>query len=139
MQRRRGVRGGGECLPFPSLSPEVQHGCFQVLYNNMPTDAEERRVLGVWVKALQSAAGYLPHARAGESEHPRIVVLGRADDGDGFRQHELVGAVCMQVYTGQEGRLGGVGMDPAQSQQTVVVLETEELLYVLHITVVWAS
>lgn len=30
-------------------------------------------------------------------------------------------------------------MDPAQSQQTVVVLETEELLYILHITVVWAS
>ena len=35
------------------------------------TYAKERRVLGVWVKALQSAASDLPHPRAGESEHSR--------------------------------------------------------------------
>lgn len=34
-----------------------------------------------------------------------LVVLGRADDGDGFRHHELVGALRVQVHRRQERRL----------------------------------
>lgn len=39
-----------------------------------------------------------------------LVELGWADDGNGLRQHHLVGAVGVEVHTGQEGRLRGVSL-----------------------------
>lgn len=39
-----------------------------------------------------------------------LLKLGGTDDGYGFRQHHLVGAVRVQVNTGEEGGLGGMGL-----------------------------
>ena len=43
-----------------------------------------------------------------------LVVFGCTHNGDGLRQHELVGAVCVEVHTGQERCLGGVGLEPGR-------------------------
>lgn len=43
-----------------------------------------------------------------------LIKLRRADDGDGLRQHHLVGAVCVEVDAGQEGRLCGVSLGNTQ-------------------------
>ena len=40
-----------------------------------------------------------------------LIVLWSTDNGDGFWQHELVGAVSVQVNTGQERRLRRVGLE----------------------------
>lgn len=37
-----------------------------------------------------------------------LLELGRANDGYGLRQHHLVGAVRVQVNTGEKGSLGGM-------------------------------
>lgn len=39
-----------------------------------------------------------------------LVELGRADNGDGLRQHHLVRAVRVQVHAGQERRLSWVSL-----------------------------
>lgn len=49
-----------------------------------------------------------------------LVELGRADDGDGLRQHHLVGAVCVEVDTGQEGRLCGVSLQHTEYIRSTV-------------------
>ena len=43
-----------------------------------------------------------------------LVVFWRTHNGDGLGQHELVGAVCVEVHAGQERRLGGVGLEPGR-------------------------
>ena len=47
-----------------------------------------------------------------------LVVFGRTHDGDGLRQHQLVGAVCVEVHAGQERRLGGVSLEPGGEKQS---------------------
>ncbi len=39
-----------------------------------------------------------------------LIELRRAHDSNGLRQHHLVGAVCVEVDAGQEGRLCGVSL-----------------------------
>lgn len=41
----------------------------------------------------------------------RLVEFGRADDGDGFRQHQLVGAVSVKINAGEEGCLSRVSLE----------------------------
>lgn len=77
-----------------------------------------------WLSLALASAGLLLLA---DRDRDSLVVFGRADDGDGFRQHELVGAVCMQVNTGQEGRLGGVGLRAEESNSQKSWLEIMEM------------
>lgn len=91
-----------------------------------------------------------------------LVELGRADDGDGFGQHQLVGAVSVKINAGEEGRLSRVSlkikitlvrikpesskgpwcvmvythMYPAEGDEVVLVLHQKQLLLVLRVTVI---
>lgn len=62
-----------------------------------------------------------------------LVELRRADNSDGFWQHHLVGAVCVEVNAGQEGRLCGVSLGNTvsghQFQISTVPFTTTILIY----------
>lgn len=51
------------------------------------------------------------------SEVHRLVEFGRADDGDGFRQHQLVGAVSVKINAGEEGRLSRVSLKVKEERE----------------------
>ena len=44
-------------------------------------------------------------------ERDPLVVFGSTDDGDGLGQHQLIGAVSVQVDTGEEGCLSGMSLN----------------------------
>lgn len=82
--------------------------------------------------------GDLVHAVIRQLKETRLLVFWRTDNGYRLWQHHLVGAVCMQVHAGEESCLGRMCMDPAQSDEAVLVLDEEELLLVLRVAVVGA-
>lgn len=45
----------------------------------------------------------------------------------------------MEVNAGQEGRLCGVSMYPAQGDEIVLVLYEEELLLIFCVTIIWST
>ena len=49
-----------------------------------------------------------------------LVMLGRADNGDGFWQHQLVGAVSVKINTGEESRLSRVSLKRGESDKQAV-------------------
>lgn len=69
------------------------------------------------VKALLLTCGDLLCSSIRQPEVPDFVELRRADDSDGLWQHHLVGAVCVEVNAGQEGRLCGVSLGEKKQQK----------------------
>lgn len=51
--------------------------------------------------------------------HYSLVKFWRADNGNGLREHHLIGAVGMQIHTRQKGCLRGMGL---QNKQQIVVI-----------------
>ena len=49
-----------------------------------------------------------------------LVVFGSADDGDGLRQHQLVGTVSVEVDAGEEGRLSGMSLNTESTERSEV-------------------
>lgn len=91
----------------------------------MAAYTEQLGVLGVRMEALLFTSRNLKHASVGEPENAGVFMLGGTHDGNGFRQHELVGAVGVKVHTGQERCLRGVGMNPSQREETMLILNIE--------------
>lgn len=75
----------------------------------------------------------------GQFKKSSFLELGRANDGYGLRQHHLVGAVRVQVNTGEKGSLGGMRVDPAQCDETLLILDEEQFFFVLCIAVIRPS
>ena len=74
-----------------------------------------------------------------ESKESSFLEFGGTDNGYGLWQHHLVGAVSVEVNTGEEGCLRGMSMNPAQCDETLLILYEEKLLFILGVAIVRPS
>lgn len=91
----------------------------------MAAYTEQLGVLGVRMETLLLASRNLKHASVGEPENAGVFMLWGTHDGNGLWQHKLIGAVSVEIHTGQECRLRGVCVNPSQREETMLILNTE--------------
>lgn len=92
----------------------------------------------MWMEAFLFAGRNFSHSMVSQSEIASLVKFRRADNGNGLREHHLIGAVGMQIHTRQKGCLRGMGVDPAKGDEIILVLDEEKFFLILCVTIIWS-